>query len=67
VQSLAVIDLLDEVANVACGMRKFWTNDPLEPIMKKIRRQPKVIGAFAGRQSCLNLAASRLRHIAGNQ
>ena len=43
------------------------TNNPLERIMKEIRRRTKVVGAFPDGQSCLNLAAARLRHIAGSQ
>jgi len=38
---------------------------PLERIMKEIRRRTRVVGAFPDGQSCLNLAAARLRHIAG--
>ncbi len=45
--------------------RKFRTNNPLERIMKDSRRRTLVVGAFPGGQSCLNLAAARLRHIAG--
>ena len=33
--------------------------------MKEIRRRTRVVGAFPDGQSCLNLAAARLRHIAG--
>jgi putative transposase len=32
--------------------------------MKEIRRRTHVVGAFPDGQSCLNLAAARLRHIA---
>ena len=46
--------------------RKIRTNNPLERIMKEIRRRTKVVGAFPDGQSCLNLAAARLRHIAGS-
>ena len=46
---------------------KIRTNNPLERIMKEIRRRTKVVGAFPDGQSCLNLAAARLRHIAGTQ
>lgn len=42
-------------------------NNPLERIMKEIRRRTLVVGAFPDGQSCLNLAAARLRHIAGSQ
>ena len=37
----------------------------LERIMKEIRRRTRVVGAFPDGQSCLNLAAARLRYIAG--
>jgi putative transposase len=33
--------------------------------MKEIRRRTRVVGAFPDGQSCLNLAAPRLRYIAG--
>lgn len=46
---------------------KIRTNNPLERIMKEIRRRTRVVGAFPDGQSCLNLAAARLRHIAGSQ
>ena len=45
--------------------QKIRTNNPLERIMKEIRRLTRVVGAFADGQSCLNLAAARLRYIAG--
>ena len=32
---------------------------------KEIRRRTRVVGAFPDGQSCLNLAAARLRYIAG--
>ena len=35
--------------------------------MREIRRRTRVVGAFADAQSCLNLAAARLRHIAGTK
>jgi putative transposase len=47
--------------------RQIRTNNPLERIMKEIRRRTRVVGAFPDGQSCLNLAAARLRHIAGSQ
>ncbi|MGD9295082.1 MAG: transposase, partial [Roseobacter sp.] len=37
----------------------------LERIMREIRRRTRVVGAFPDGKSCLNLAAARLRHIAG--
>lgn len=47
--------------------RKIRTNNPLERIMKEIRRRTRVVGAFPDGESCLNLAAARLRHIAGTK
>ena len=46
---------------------KLRTNNPLERLMKEIRRRTKVVGAFPDGKSCLNLAAARLRHIAGTE
>lgn len=46
---------------------KLRTNNPLERIMREIRRRTRVVGAFPDGKSCLNLAAARLRHIAGTQ
>ena len=43
------------------------TNNPLERIMREIRRRTRVVGAFPDSKFCLNLAAARLRHIAGTQ
>jgi transposase len=40
-------------------------NNPLERILREIRRRTRVVGAFPDGQSALNLAAARLRHIAG--
>jgi transposase-like protein len=45
--------------------RRVRTNNPLERILREIRRRTRVVGAFPDGQSALNLAAARLRHIAG--
>jgi putative transposase len=34
--------------------------------MREIRRRARVVGAFPNGQSCLNLAAARLRYIAAS-
>ena len=47
--------------------RHIYTNNPLENIMRQIRRRTKVVGAFPDGNSALMLAAARLRHIAGTQ
>jgi putative transposase len=46
--------------------QKIRTNNPLERIMREIRRRTRVVGAFPDGQSCLNLAAARLRYIAAS-
>lgn len=45
--------------------QKIRTNNPLERIMREIRRRTRVVGAFPDGKSCLILAAARLRYIAG--
>src|SRR5262249_53128128 len=45
--------------------RRIRTNNPLERILREIRRRTRVVGAFPDGQSALNLAAARLRHIDG--
>ena len=47
--------------------RRMRTNNPLERIMREIRRRTRVVGAFPDGNSALNLAAARLRHIAGTR
>ena len=42
-------------------------NNPLERILREIRRRTRVVGAFPDGQSALNLAAARLRHVAGTE
>lgn len=44
--------------------RQIKTNDPLERIVREMRRRTKVVGAFPDGQSALMLVAARLRHIA---
>lgn len=43
------------------------TNNPLERIMREVRRRTRVVGAFPDGQSALMLVAARLRHIAGTK
>ena len=46
------------------NFRRARTNNPLERIMRKIRRRTHVVGVFPNSQSVRNLATARLRHIA---
>ncbi len=51
--------------------REHWTrirtNNPLERIMREIRRRTRVVGAFPDGRSALMLVAARLRHVAGTR
>lgn len=47
--------------------RSLRTNNPLERIMREIRRRTRVVGAFPDGNSALMLVAGRLRHIAGTK
>lgn len=47
--------------------RSIRTNNPLERIMKEIRRRTRVVGAFPDGNSALILVSARLRHIAGTE
>ncbi len=44
--------------------RRIRTNNPLERIMREIRRRTRVVGAFPDGESALMLVAARLRYIA---
>lgn len=43
------------------------TNNPLERLMREIRRRTRVVGAFPDGNSALMLVAARLRHVAATQ
>jgi transposase-like protein len=47
--------------------RSLRTNNPLERIMKEIRRRTRVVGSFPDGKSALMLVAARLRHIAATK
>lgn len=51
--------------------REHWlrlrTNNPLERVMKEIKRRTKVVGSFPDGRSALMLSAARLRHVAGTK
>lgn len=47
--------------------RQIRTNNPLERIMREIRRRSRVVGSFPDGQSALMLAAARLRYIASTK
>jgi transposase-like protein len=45
--------------------RSLRTNNPLERLMREIRRRTRVVGAFPDGNSALILVAARLRHVVG--
>jgi len=46
--------------------RRIRTNNPLERILKEVRRRTRVVGAFPDGESALMLVAARLRYIASS-
>ena len=48
-------------------LRCLKTNNPLERLMREIRRRTRVVGAFPDGQSALMLVAARLRHVAATK
>ncbi len=60
-------ETLTDYSFPASHWRRIRTNNPLERIMREIRRRTRVVGAFPDGKSALMLAAARLRHIAGTQ
>jgi transposase-like protein len=47
--------------------RHIKTNNPLERILREVRRRTRVVGSFPDGHSALMLVAARLRHIAGTR
>jgi len=47
--------------------RQLRTNNPLERILREIRRRTRVVGSFPDGESAVMLAAARLRHVAGTK
>ena len=47
--------------------RRIRTNNPMERIIREVRRRTRVVGCFPDGQSALMLVAARLRHVAGNE
>ena len=68
-------DLVEEAIEETLTFYRFpdnhWvrirTNNPMERIIREIRRRTRVVGAFPDGQSAVMLCAARLRHIAGTK
>jgi len=67
----AVAEGVGETLSYMAFPREHWirirTNNPLERIMREIRRRTRVVGAFPDGNSALMLVAARLRHVAGTK
>jgi len=66
-----VRESVDETLSYMSYPEEHWqrirTNNPLERIMREIRRRTRVVGSFPDGKSALMLVAARLRHIAGTK
>ena len=62
---------VDETLEYMAFPGEYWlrirTNNPLERIMREIRRRTRVVGCFPDGQSALMLVAARLRHISSTR
>lgn len=69
--AVCVRDGIAETLSYYAFPREHWhrvrTNNPLERVMREIRRRTRVVGCFPDGQSALMLVAARLRHIAGTK
>jgi putative transposase len=69
--SLMVQDCIDETLTYMRFPRehrtRLRTNNPLERILREVRRRTRVVGAFPDGESALMLVAARLRHIASTK
>ena len=69
--AVTVQDGIEETFSYYHFPREHWrrirTNNPLERIMRKIRRRTRVVGSFPDGNSALMLVAARLRHIAATK
>ena len=69
--AVIVRDGIEETLPYMSFPGEFWrrirTNNPLERIMREIRRRTRVVGNFPDGESALMLVAARLRHIASTK
>ena len=47
--------------------KRIRTNNPIERILREVKRRTKVVGAFPDGESALMLTAARLRHVASTK
>ena len=65
--SEAVGDTLTYYAFPSTHWREIRTNNPMERIIREVRRRTRVVGAFPDGQSALMSVAARLRHVAATR
>ena len=69
--SRVVAEGVEETLQYMQFPREHWlrirTNNPLERLMREIRRRTRVVGAFPDGRSALMLVAARLRHVASTR
>ena len=62
---------IDETLSYKAFPMTHWirirTNNPMERILREIRRRTRVVGCFPDGESALMLSAARLRHVAGSK
>jgi putative transposase len=62
---------VDETLSYYAMPSEHWrcvkTNNPLERLMREVRRRTRVVGAFPDGKSALMLVAARLRHVAATR
>jgi putative transposase len=62
-----VRDGIGETLTYMAFPREYWrrirTNNPLERVLREVRRRTRVVGSFPDGQSALMLVAARLRHM----
>src|SRR5437660_961892 len=67
----AVVAGIEETLYYYAFPREHWrclrTNNPLERLLREVRRRTRAVGAFPDGKSALMLAAARLRHVAGTK
>jgi len=66
-----VRDGFEETLSYMTFPREHWrslrTNNPMERVLREIRRRTRVVGSFPDGHSALMLVAARLRHVAGTR
>lgn len=66
-----VRDGIGETLSYMAFPREHWrslrTNNPLERVMRELRRRTRVVGSFPDGESALMLVAARLRHMAASR